>query len=119
MIHTISNLNEMVRRRAARFACNNYRREASVTTMLDELGWRSLKQRRADQRLITLYKIVNNLVEVDLSYELIPLTRHFRNSHAKSFRIPYEKKTYLQYGFLPRTITVEQFARHTSHSPKS
>ena len=72
--------------------------------MLDELGWRSLKQRRADQRLIMLYKIVNNLVEVDLSKELIPLTRHFRNSHAKSFRISYEKKTYLQYSFLPRTI---------------
>ena len=68
----------MVQRTAARFACYNYRREASVTTMLDELGWRSLKQPRADQRLMMLYKIVNNLVEVDLSKELIPLTRHFR-----------------------------------------
>ena len=67
---------EMVQRRAAGFFCNSYRREASVTTMLDELGWRSLKQRRADQRLM-LYKIVTNLVEVDLSKELIPLTRHF------------------------------------------
>ena len=36
---------EMAQRRAARFACNNYRREASVTTMLDELGLRSLKSR--------------------------------------------------------------------------
>ena len=80
----------------ARFACNNYRREASVTTMLDELGWRSLKQRRADQRLTMSYKIVNNLVEVDLAKELIPLMRHYRNSHAKSFRISHEKKTYLQ-----------------------
>ena len=72
--------------------------------MLGELGWRTLKQRRADQRLIILYKIVNNPVEVDLSKELIPLSRHFRNSHAKFLRIPYEKKTYLQYSFLPRTI---------------
>ena len=95
---------EMVQRRAARFACNNYRCEASVTTMLDEPGWCSLKQRRADQRLTMLYKIVNNLVEVDLSKELIPLTRRSRNSHSKSFRIPYEKKTYLQYSFLPWTI---------------
>ena len=30
--------------------------------------------------------------------------RHSRNSHAKSCGIPYEKKTYLQYNFLPRTI---------------
>ena len=50
-----------------------------------------------------LYKIVNNLVEVDLSKELIPLTRHSINSRTKSFRILYEKKTYLQYSFLPRT----------------
>ena len=95
---------EMVQRRAARFACNNYRREASVTTMLDQLSWRSLTQRRADQRLIMLHKIVNNLVEIDISKELIPLTRHSRNSQAKSFRISYEKKTYLQHSFLPRTI---------------
>ena len=78
----------MVKRRAAHFVCNNYSREASVTTMLDELGWHSLKQQRANQRLNILYKILNNLVEVDLSEELIPLTRHSRNSHANSFRIP-------------------------------
>ena len=86
----------------------------SVTTMLDELGFRSLKKRRADQRLIMLYKIVNNLVEVDLSKELIPCTRHSRNSHAKSFRIPLEKKTYLRYSFLPikNYKAVEQFACH-------
>ena len=56
------------------------------------------------QRSIMLYKIVNNLVEVDLSKELIPITRHFRNCHAKSFTMPYEKKTFLQYSVLPRTI---------------
>ena len=104
------------KRRAACFACNNYRHEASVTiySVLDELGWCSLKQQRADQRLIMLYKIVNNLVEVDLSKELIPCTRHSRNSHAKSFRIPLEKKTYLRYSFLPikNYKAVEQFACH-------
>ena len=82
------NKTEMVQRRTACFACNNYRHKASVTSMLDELCWCSLKQQRADQRVIMLYKIVNNLVEVDLSKELIPRTRHSRNSHAKSFRIP-------------------------------
>ena len=79
---------DMVKRRAAHFVCNNYRLEASVPTMQDELGWHSLKQQRANQRLNILYKIVNNLVEVDLSKKLIPLTRHSRNTHAKSFRIP-------------------------------
>ena len=95
---------EMVQRRAARFVCNNYSREASVTVMLDELGWRSLKQRRTDQRLIMLYKIVNNLIEVDIVNELKPHSRHSRNVHSNSFRVPLERKTYLKYSFLPRTL---------------
>lgn len=95
---------EMVQRRAARFVCNNYSREASVTAMLDELGWCSLKQRRTDQRLIMLYKIVNNLIEVDIVNELKPHSRHSRNIHSNSFRVPLERKTYLKYSFLPRTL---------------
>ena len=67
-----------------------------------------------------LCKIVNNLVEVDLSKELIPLTRHSRNSHAKSFRIPYKRKPIFNTAFyLELYRAVEQFAHHTSHSPKS
>ena len=38
--------------------------------MLDELGWRSLKQRRADQRLIMLYKIVLKLIFLKNLYHL-------------------------------------------------
>ena len=47
---------EMVQSRAARYVCNNYNPEASVTEMLNQLGWRSLLQRRADIRLTYLYK---------------------------------------------------------------
>ena len=55
---------EMVQRRAACFACTTTdAKQLSVTSMLklDELGWCSLKQQRQDQKLIMLYKIVNNL----------------------------------------------------------
>ena len=93
----------MGQRRTARFACNNYRRGAGVTNMLDELGWRSLKQRRADQRLIMLYKIVNNLVEIDLSKERIPLTRHSRNGHANPLEFP-AKRNLSSTQLLPTTI---------------
>ena len=64
----------------------------------------SLKQRRTDQRLIMLYKIVNNLIEVDIVNELKPHSRHSRNVHSNSFRVPLERKTYLKYSFLPRTL---------------
>ena len=57
---------EMVQRRAARYVCNNYIQMASVTGMLQRLGWRSLQQRRADISLVFLYKCMNGLVAVEL-----------------------------------------------------
>jgi len=38
---------EQVQRRAARWTLNDYRPQASVSTMLSTLGWRPLQQRRA------------------------------------------------------------------------
>ena len=43
---------EKVQRRAARFVSNNFRRKASVSEMLHNLGWQSLDSRRQDQRLV-------------------------------------------------------------------
>ena len=95
---------EMVQRRAARFVVRNYEREASVTAMLQSLGWRSLQQRRADIRLIMLYKCIHGIVAVDLSSDLKKLPRTSRHSHSMSFQIPSETKQYIQMSFLPRTI---------------
>ena len=49
---------EKIQRRAARWTVNNFDNRSSVTAMLDQLGWRSLEQRRADARLCLFYKIV-------------------------------------------------------------
>ena len=53
---------EKVQRRAARFVSNNFRRKASVSEMLHNLGWQSLDGRRQDQRLVLFYKIINGLM---------------------------------------------------------
>ena len=95
---------EMVQRRAARYVFNNYSYESSVTPMLNQLGWRSLLQRRADIRLAFLYKSINGLVAVDLSNQLVPHTRFSRHHHSLSFFIPSETTLYLQQSFVPRTI---------------
>ena len=42
---------EMVQRRAARWTLRNYDHQASVTEMINKLGWKTLEQRRADARL--------------------------------------------------------------------
>ena len=49
---------EMVQRRAAHWTLSEYSPYASVTQMLQSLGWRSLEQRRCDSRLCLFYKIM-------------------------------------------------------------
>ena len=93
----------MVQRRAARYVCNNYvREEGCVTAMLHELGWRSLQQRRADIRLVFLYKCIHSLVALDLSSYLIPKTRPSGHCNSLSYNITVE------------TIHPEKF--HPSHN---
>ena len=56
---------EKVQRGAARFVSNNFRRKASVSEMLHDLGWQSLDGRRQGQRLVLFYKIINGLASVE------------------------------------------------------
>ena len=55
LIHKI----EMVQKRVARWVLSDYRFQSSVTAVIDELGWVTLKQWRKRNRLIQLYKITN------------------------------------------------------------
>ena len=54
--HTDKNIKkiEMIQRRAARWVKNNYSTYDSITNMLEDLGWRSLENRRIDARLVML-----------------------------------------------------------------
>ena len=56
---------EGVQSKAARFVSNKYRRKDSVSKMLQNLEWRSLSDRRLDQRLVTLFKIVKGITFVE------------------------------------------------------
>ena len=72
--HTKQNIKklEQVQRTAARWTLGRYRNTSSVSDMLNELGWRSLEQRRADARLIMMYKLRNNMLAIDPSPYLKP-----------------------------------------------
>ncbi len=73
---------ESVQRRAARFVYNNFhdRDPGAVTSMLTNLGWESLEQRRAKARAISMYKITNNLVDVPTASVLIPADTRTRGN---------------------------------------
>jgi len=64
--HTRKNIDklEQVQRYAA---TSKFSRSASVTNILQDLKWPSLQQRRQQSRLTMMYKISNQLVDIDSS----------------------------------------------------
>ena len=55
-----------------RFIFNNYSPYASVTEMLERIDFKTLAERRNESKLMYLYKIVNNLVEINTDDILFP-----------------------------------------------
>ncbi len=72
--------------------------------MLNELGWRSIEERRIDARLVLMYKFVQGLIPISCSNFLRPVLRRSRNTHEHSF-LPIICNTSSHYlSFSPRTI---------------
>ena len=57
---------EKVQRKGARFVTGNYSYRDSVTSMLNDLQWPPMQDRRRSRRLTHLYKAVNNLSPVKI-----------------------------------------------------
>ena len=77
-----------MQKRAARFVTGNYNYETgSMTGILGQLKWESLKKRWKDNRLILLYKGVKGKASVPTD-DLIPTIRHCRNQHSMAFQTP-------------------------------
>ena len=95
---------EMVQRRAARWTISNFDRRASVTEMLDKLGWQTLEQRRADARLCLFYKIVYGLVAVPLPDHVQYNNRISRYCHSMTFRQVSTSTDFYKFSFFPLAI---------------
>ena len=112
---TYINKIEMVQRRAVCWVNSNYFTYASVSSMLDSLGWRSLEDRRADARLVLFYKIVYNLVVVPLTQYInhpVRITRHMHPLHFVQIRAT---ASYYKYSFFP--LAIVQWNRLPHHIP--
>ena len=95
---------ESVQKRAARFVTGNYNYETgSMTGILGQLKWESLKKRRKDNRLILLYKGLKGKASV-LTDDLIPKTRRCRNQHSMAFQTPIANTNVYKGSFFPQTI---------------
>ena len=106
--HTKQNISkiEMVQRRAARWVKNNYSPYESVSNMLDNLGWRSLENRRIDSRLVMFYKIIYCHVAIQIPTYFEKPHRYTRHMHPLSYRQIHTSATYYQQSFYPATIVL-------------
>ena len=95
---------ESVQKRAARFVTGNYNYETgSMTGILGQLKWESLKKRRKDNRLILLYKGLKGKASIPTD-DLIPKTRCCRNQHSVAFQTPIANTDVYKGSFFPQTI---------------
>ena len=86
--HTQKNIQsiEKVQRRTARFVkkCNQ-RTTGTVTSLLEELKWPLLEQRRKQTRLTNLYRIVNGTLAIEIPNYFNQKERQTRNYHPLKF----------------------------------
>ena len=85
---------EKVQQRAACWTTCNFEM-ASVSAMLETLGWRTLETRCADSHLCLFYKIVNNMVTVPLPDYIKPNPCTSRRGHSMTFQQIHTGKDFL------------------------
>ena len=93
-----------IQRSAARFVTQNYRQTASVTSLIQNLGWTDLNTRRENSRFVFMFKILNELVENPINDRLIPANRRTRGGHNQAYKHLRSNTTLGQNSFWHRTI---------------
>jgi hypothetical protein len=111
--HTQANINkvESIQRRAARFVTNNYDPRASVTTLLQDLNWPTLQDRRQLAKLM-MYRITYHLIEISSTTYLIA-SRSGTRGHNIGCLQPSTRVLAYQYSFFPSTIGLWNNLPHT------
>ena len=105
---------ERVQNKAARFVCNQYQRDASVSAMKEALDWRFLQERRLIARLTLWYKALHGQAAVHIPpyYKQTPVpspnsdtpkTRS-QTSHNSRFQAPTATIDNWKYSYFQRTI---------------
>ena len=74
-----------------------------MTKILENLKWKSLKQRRFENRLILFYTGLNKKANIPVK-DLNTPKRINRKSHDNIFKIPYARTDSYKFSFFPKTI---------------
>ena len=104
--HTQKNIDklEKIQRRAARFVLNRHQKKDSVTSMLKELKWDTLQDRRRQARLNMMFKIHNGLAQFrSKKLKRLP-ERSGRRGHSEMYQRVECNTKYRNESFLPKTV---------------
>ena len=94
---------ESVQKRAARFVTGNHSYETgSMTGILGQLKWESLKKRRKDNRLILLYLMVLKVKPVYQQMTLSPKLGVLEINTLWHFRLPLLIRMFIKVASSPR-----------------
>ena len=89
---------------AARFVNGDYARESSVTSMLKELKWPTLQQRRTNTKMVMMDRIVHHLIAMPSQMYLTPATTRTTRGHDQKFQIPFSRIQSHQNSYFPSAI---------------
>ena len=104
--HTIIDVSsiEKIQRRAARWVTSDYSWTSSVTSMLNDLQWLNLSDRRKSARLSIFYKSIHHLSTPPIPSHYILTNRQTRYYHDLHYIIPSMRTNAYKYSYFPRTI---------------
>ena len=95
---------EKVQRRVARWALNDFDRYSSVTAMLQQLTWPTLKSCRKMFSLQILFKIIHHNYSLLIPPYYLPVVRSTRQYHPRRFILPNPNTVLYQQSFYFRSI---------------
>ena len=95
---------EMVQRRAARFVYNDYSRYSHVSSMISDLEWDTLEQRRLLTQTCMFFKIHQGFININFPSEVQPLARKSRCPNQRPYRQISCNNNIFKFSFYPRTI---------------
>ena len=96
---------EKVQRSTARYVFGDYSWHHSVTAMLDKLRWPTLSDRRYYLTAAMMYKIVHNLVAIEASSYLTPITSATRGHLKRYLHIQTRTNAYY-HSFFPSAVRI-------------
>ena len=75
-----------------------------MTSLIRNLGWTDLKTRREHSRLLCMFIILNELVEIPINDRLFPADKRARGRHNQAYKHIRANTTLRQNSFWHRTI---------------